>query len=95
MIMYDGIQTGVKYYWKRSDGWDWTEPDGSETRHWWEYFIEFSGFNGAGGAWLLEWHKWNSSGFEWNPQPRTLSYDETMRIVDQIRLHQSRSLASV
>ena len=92
MIVHDGLQTGTRYYWKRSNGWDWTNPGGSVTRHWWEYFIEPTGLNGAGGMWVLEWMKWNTSGFEWKPQSRSLSLEESLEVVDQIRRHQAEAL---
>ena len=81
MVICDGLETGKKYYWQRSNGWK--SFDGQE--HWWEYFVEFTGFNGAGGVWLLEWHKWNSSGFEWKPQPRSLSYAESQKLIAEVK----------
>ena len=86
------LETGVDYYWKRSEGW--TGLNGQPDQHW-EYYIEFSGFNGTGGAWVVE--KVRLHGCRWYPatatrggsewfcrQPRTLSRYETWKLIREI-----------
>lgn len=85
------LETGVDYYWRRSEGW--SSPSGSDQH--WEYYVEFSGFNGAGGAWIVEktrhhgcrWYPASNtrSGSEWFcKQPRTLSAYETWKLIREI-----------
>jgi hypothetical protein len=86
------LETGVDYYWKRSEGW--RGLSGQPDCHW-EYYVEFSGFNGAGGAWIVEktrhhgcrWYPPSkvSSGGEWFcRQPRTLSAYDTWKLIREI-----------
>ncbi len=82
MQIADGIETGKEYYWKRSAGWQWNDRE-----RWWEVFVEFDGLNGAGGAWLREKWRWNGSQQTIYNQPRSLSYQETAEIIEQIKTH--------
>ncbi len=77
----------------RSDGWNWwlrKNPPSHEERErrWWTFYVEFSGFNGAGGAWIVEKSQWNGetvgSHFK---QPRSLSYVETQEMIRAIKLN--------
>jgi hypothetical protein len=79
----DGIETGRDYYWKRSEGWTWL--DGRE--RWWEYFVEFSGFNGVGGVWCTEKSRWNGAA-QWQfKQPMTLSHAASIKLIEEVRAH--------
>ena len=82
MKIADGvdIETGVEYYWKRTDGWDWNGD-----QRWWEVFVEFTGFNGVGGVWLVERWRWNGSDQTMREQPRTLSLDESREVIEAVR----------
>jgi hypothetical protein len=85
MQIVDGIETGKKYYWKRSKGWDWFG-----TTRWWEYFVEFAGFNGSGGLWLVETSSWNGSDQEMFRQPRSLSREDSAKVVEQVKANLSQ-----
>jgi len=80
MRIRDGIVTGQEYLWKQSDGWDWFG-----TFRWWEVFVEFTGLNGSGGAWLKEKWRWNGSSQTMREDIKTLSYEETEAIVRDIK----------
>jgi hypothetical protein len=67
------LEVGVEYYWKRSGSWRWF--DGLE--HWWEVFVEVSGFNGSGGYWLYERWRWNGSSENIRNEIKTLSYHDS------------------
>jgi hypothetical protein len=90
MQIAEGIETGQDYYWKRSGGWK--GADGVSERYW-EFYIEFSGFNGAGGLWLVEKTRHNGqssypNGKSWfSIQPRTLSRQESLQIVREVQKH--------
>lgn len=79
MKIADGIETGREYYWRRTDGWDW-----NGARRWWEVFVEFSGFNGAGGVWLTERWRWNGSAQTMREQPRSLRLTESLEVVNAV-----------
>ena len=76
-----GLQTGKEYYWKRSEGWNWFG-----TSRWWEVFVEISGLNGGGGAWLVERWRWNGSSETIHEHIKSLSYEETRKITEEIKL---------
>lgn len=88
MQIAEGIETGRDYYWRRSEGW--TGLQGQPDRHW-EYYVEFSGFNGAGGVWCIEKMRHNRcssypNGTEWfSTQPMTLSHEKSMELVRTIQ----------
>jgi hypothetical protein len=84
MQITEQVETGKRYYWKRSDGWDWFDGQ----KHWWEYFVEPCGLNGAGGLWVKVWHKWNSSGFEWGPQVESWSWEKTAEVLGAIEANE-------
>ena len=74
-----GIFVGEDYYWKRSDGWQW---DGRE--RWWEYYVEITGMNGAGGLWIREKSRWNGTHTWHFTQTHTLSYEKSCELIAQI-----------
>lgn len=74
------LEIGREYYWKRTDGWTWI--DGSF--RWWEVFIRIDGYNGAGGYWLTEFWRWNGSPHNTSTQPRTLSYEDSRQLEQDI-----------
>jgi hypothetical protein len=81
MKIVHGIETGKKYFWKRTNGWKWF--DGEE--HWWEVDVIFDGLNGVGGVWLREqWH-WNGDDQVMIDQPRSLGVDESNEIIRLVR----------
>jgi hypothetical protein len=80
MRITEEVETGKRYYWKRSGGWDWFDGQ----RYWWEYFVEPAGLNGAGGWWVKVWSRWNSSGFEWRPQTESWSWEKTREVLMEI-----------
>lgn len=70
----------VEYYWKRTDGWNW-----SGTERWWEVFIVFyDGMNGGGGACVEERWRWNGSSQNLRVQPRNLSLFETRELIAEL-----------
>jgi len=77
----EDIETGKEYFWKRTEGWDWFG-----TKRWWEVFVEFAGFNGAGGVWLTEYWRWNSSKETIRKEVRTLSREDSQKLIKQISL---------
>ena len=81
MNIAKGIETGKEYFWKRTNGWKWIDGN---TR-WWEIFVEFNGFNGAGGVWLIEHWRWNDSIQTVFSQPRTLSNEKSIEIIEEIQ----------
>lgn len=80
MIINNGISSGQEYYWKSSNSWIWAGD-----RRWWDITIEFSGLNGAGGAWLIERWRWCGSSQTMITQPRSLSYEETQKLIREIQ----------
>jgi len=80
MVISPGIETGVEYFWKRTKGWNWL----GSTR-WWEVFVEFSGLNGGGGAWIIERWRWNGSAETLRCQPASLSLEKTKKLIDEIK----------
>lgn len=75
------IQPGREYYWKRTGGWDWIDGQ----RHWWEVFVVFyDGMNGGGGACIEERWRWNGSTQNIRVQPRNLTLQETVDLVEQL-----------
>ena len=75
-----GLQMHKEYYWKSSEGWTWFG-----TPRWWEIFVEISGLNGAGGVWLAERWRWNGSSETIREQIKTLSYEDTVKLIDEIK----------
>jgi len=73
------IETGIEYYYKRTSAWDWFGE-----KRWWEIFIEFSGFNGTGGCWIIERWRWNNSKQIIIEQIETLPYQETKKLIKKI-----------
>ena len=84
MIISPGIETGIEYFWKRSVPWDWFG-----SKRWWEIFVEFSGFNGGGGAWIVERWRWNGSAETIRYQPDSLSWEKTKALISEIKSNQS------
>lgn len=78
----EGIELGREYYWKRSGGWKNLWDDGT---NWWEWFVEINGFNGAGGLWITEVLKWHNSGATHSTQPRTLSYEDSAKLIRELQ----------
>jgi hypothetical protein len=81
MKIADGIETGRRYHWKRTDGWTWFDG----TTRWWEIDVEINGINGLLGLWIVEFWHWNGSAEILRRQPRTLSRDESMVLVRDIQ----------
>ena len=81
MKIAEGLETGIRYFWKRTGSWKWL--DGRE--RWWEVDIKFDGFNGAGGVWLTEYWHWNGSAEILRVQPRTLDYETSKQIIDTVK----------
>lgn len=93
MTITDGIETGRDYYWKRSNGWNWwlvgSHPSSQQReRRWWTYYVEFTGLNGAGGAWVKVKSQWNGApvGLHFT-QPQSLSWEETQAMLREIKLN--------
>jgi hypothetical protein len=82
-----GIFVGQDYYWKRSEGW--TSLSGKEDAHW-EYWVEISGMNGAGGLWLIEKTRHHGqfsypNGTPWfSRQPQSLSYEASCKVIQAL-----------
>lgn len=74
------LQIGIDYFWKRTNGWDWFGVE-----RWWEVSVEFTGLNGAGGAWIKEKWRWNGSAQTVREDIRSLGHAETMKIIEEIR----------
>ncbi len=88
MRICDGIETGISYFWKRSKGWKGLNdtPDCH-----WEYFVEFSGFNGVGGVWIIERSRHNGAGptdYDGKPwfreQIKSLGWDESKKLINEV-----------
>lgn len=76
------IQPGREYYWKRTGGWNWL--DGQHL--WWEVFVVFyDGMNGGGGACIEERWRWKGSTQNLRVQPRNLTFQETVELVEQLQ----------
>jgi len=88
MKIVDGIETGIDYYWKRSEGW--VGLDG-KTERWWDYFVEVSGYNGAGGLWIVEKSRHSGETSWFSRQPRTLSLAESRQLIADLLKHQEGS----
>lgn len=86
MKIYKNIETNKEYFWKRTDSWDWFG-----VKRWWEIFIEFSGLNGSGGAWLIEKWRWNGSTQNIRNDIKTLSYEKTIKIITDIQANNGRN----
>lgn len=54
MQLTEHLETGKRYFWKRTDGWEW---DGEQ--RWWVVDVEISGYYGDGGYGLTEYWRWN------------------------------------
>jgi len=81
-MIIDGLTTGMRYFWRRSESWDWLGQE-----RWWEIDVEINGLNGAGGLWIIEhWH-WNNSDQIIFTQPQTLSYEKSREVIEQIKKH--------
>ena len=86
MKIYDNIETKKEYFWKKSDPWDWFG-----VKRWWEVFVEFSGLNGGGGAWIIEKWRWNGSTENIRTDIKSLPFEETMKIIHKILPHPTKS----
>lgn len=74
-----GIFVGEDYYWKRSGGWQWNGVE-----RWWEYYVEITGMNGAGGVWCIEKSRWNGA-LDWQfRQPQLLSYVDSCELIQAL-----------
>jgi len=80
MEIMGGIFTRRDYFWKRTASWDWFG-----TLRWWEVSVEFLGLNGTGGAWLKEKWRWNGSEQVMHATIRTLSFEDTEKLISEIR----------
>lgn len=77
------LKTGVDYYWKKSDSWDWFG-----TTRWWEYFVEILGMNGSGGYWIRVKARWNGSEFiKHLDQVESLNWEKSKELEDAIYAH--------
>lgn len=90
MIITEGIGTGIEYFWRKSDSWDWFG-----VQQWWEIFVKFYGFNGEAGVWCEELWKWNGGtpGKYQFTQPRTLSYEDSAKMLQEIKDNQGSNQA--
>ena len=79
MIITETLETGREYFWKRTEGWDWFG-----IQRWWEVFIRIDGFNGGGGLWIEELWRWNGSLETLQRQPRTLSLEDSQKLIAEI-----------
>jgi len=72
---------GVEYLWDVTDGWNWFGE-----RRWWNVFVVFAnGINGGGGACIEERWRWNKSNQTIRRQPRNLTCEETVAMINQIK----------
>ena len=83
MQIAEGIETGRDYFWKRSKPWNWFD-DG---QRWWVYYVEFSGFNGGGGVWIVEKSKWNTSAEFMFENIRTLNHEKSLELIEDVQMH--------
>lgn len=90
MIICDGIETGVEYYWDKTDSWTWI--DGS-TR-WWQIFVVFSGINGGGGANVKKLWRWNGSPHTIRNDYANLTFEETDAMIEKIKANFLESVSS-
>jgi hypothetical protein len=80
MRITDRLETGVDYYWRRSESWK--GHDGGD--RWWEWFVEISGLNGAGGLWIVEKLRHHGQVRWHSKQPRTLGYSDSLKLVGEL-----------
>lgn len=84
MELTELLETGKRYHWKRTDGWNW---DGVE--RWWVIDVEIHGYYGDLGFDVTEYWRWNGQIEDHFVKPRKLTYAEscdlTKLLEDRIR----------
>lgn len=73
------LEIGRQYLSMQTDGWQW-----NGVHRWWNVFTTATGYNGAGGYWIIREWMWNNSHQVMRTEVASLSSDQSRELEAEV-----------